>query len=333
MKRRDFLKTTAVAPAAVALNQECYGNDSLDAFAQLSSEQARKRRTLERRRYGRSKIHLSIIGFGGYMLNEQPQGKADRVVADAVERGVNYFDIAPTYGNAQELLGPALEPFRKDIFLACKTTQRSAEGAAKELKASLKALRTDHFDLYQLHGIKDVTKDVDAVFAKGGAMETFLKAKQDGRVRHIGFSAHSVEAAMAALDRYPFDSILFPINFACFYKGSFGPQVVAKAQKVGAAILAIKAMARQRYRKKDHPDRKKYTNCWYQPLSDPERAAMGMRFALAQPITALVPPADPGLFQMGLRMALAGLNPITDDEQGRLREMAKGLRPVFTAKA
>ena len=104
---------------------------------------------LPRREYGKNRIPLSIIGLGGVVVMGVEQNHANRVVAEAVERGVNYFDVAPTYGDAEVKYGPALEPYRKDIFLACKTTQRGREGAAAELKDSLSRLRTDYLDLYQ----------------------------------------------------------------------------------------------------------------------------------------------------------------------------------------
>ena len=108
--------------------------------------------------------------------------------------------------------------------MACKTLERDAAGAAKELKESLKLLQTDHFDLYQLHALTDV-EEVEQAFGPGGAMETILKAKEDGKIRYIGFSAHSEEAAHAALDRFDFDSILFPLSFPTWIGANFGPSV------------------------------------------------------------------------------------------------------------
>jgi len=141
--------------------------------------------------------------------------------------------VSPTYGDAELKLGPALEPYRKKVFLACKTGQRRREGALEELNESLRRLRTDYLDLYQLHSITDVKDDVDVVFAKGGAIEVFLEAEKQGRIRYLGFSAHSEQAALAAMDRYDFDSVLLPINFATFYKGDFGPRVIAAAKSKG----------------------------------------------------------------------------------------------------
>jgi predicted aldo/keto reductase-like oxidoreductase len=320
MRRRDFFRKAAIGSTAVALDQ------ALGPLADGAETDANAAK-LATREYGRTGVRLSVIGFGGYMLAGTDPLHAKRLVAEAVERGVNYFDVAPTYKNAEVLLGPALEPYRKNVFLACKTTERQRDGARAELERSLQRLRTDHFDLYQLHAITHVKKDVDAVFAKGGAMETFIEAKKAGQVRYLGFSAHSAEAALAALDRYEFDSILFPVNFTCYYKGNFGPEVVAKAQSKGAACLAIKALARQKW-PKDDPNRKKFPNCWYQPLSDPKEAGLGLRFTLSEPVTAAVSPADESLFRLALRLA-TNLKPVTNQETEALKRLASTLTPIF----
>jgi len=194
-----------------------------------------------KRRYG-NEDELSILGFGGIMVASTEAPEAERLVGMAIDSDINYFDVAPSYGNAEEMLGPALAPYRENVFLACKTTERSAEAATKELEASLRKMRTDRFDLYQLHAMT-TKEDFDQAVGPGGALEAFVKARQEGKVRHLGFSAHSAECALALLDHFDFDSVLFPINWAHFLHGGFGPQVVDKAGQKGAAVLALKAMA------------------------------------------------------------------------------------------
>ena len=185
-----------------------------------------------KRQYGRTKEKLSIIGFGGMVVKDVTPKEAANFVAEAVDRGVNYFDVAPYYGNAQQRLGPALKPYRQKCFLACKTLERDAAGAAKELKQSLKLLKTDYFDLYQLHALTDV-EEVEQAFGPGGAMETILKAKEDGKIRYIGFSAHSEEAAHAAMDRFDFDSILFPLSFPTWIKSELRPVRLQAGEESG----------------------------------------------------------------------------------------------------
>ena len=127
-----------------------------------------------------------MIGFGGILVTGVEQPVADRRVAEAVERGVNYFDVAPQYGDAEIKLGPALQPHRAHVFLAGKTLERTRAGAAAELKRTLERLRTDHLDLYQLHALTDLEKDVDAAFGKDGALETFIEAKKAGDGKAAG---------------------------------------------------------------------------------------------------------------------------------------------------
>jgi len=286
--------------------------------------------SLPRRPFGNTGIQLSVIGMGGIIVMNAAQDHANRIVGEFVERGVNYFDVAPSYGDAEVKLGPALQPYRKDVFLACKSGERTREGARAELEKSLEHLRTDHFDLYQLHGLTDVAKDVDAAFAKGGAMETFFEAKRSGQVRHLGFSAHSVEAAFAAMDRYDFDSILFPVNFATYEKGRFGPQIMAKAQSKGVARLALKSMALQKWPDEQARERGPYRKCWYEPVTDPRQIELALRFTLSQPVTAALPPGEESLFRLALDFA-PNFIPISESEIAELRSLAAGLNPIFQA--
>ena len=252
--------------------------------------------------------------------------QASQYVAEAVDRGVNYFDVAPFYGNAQERLGPALKPYRQKCFLACKTLERDAAGSAKELEQSLKLLKTDHFDLYQLHALIEV-EEVEQAFGPGGAMETILKAQKDGKVRYIGFSAHSEEAAHAALDRFDFDSILFPLSFPIWIKSKFGPSVYDRAKKAGMGILALKAMAHRQWPK---GKKRRWNKTFYEPFDEIDQAALGLRFTLHLPVTALIPPGHWELFKMALDLAQAGaLTPLNENEQKIVKKIAQKSDPIF----
>ena len=199
------------------------------------------------------------------------------------------------------------------------------EGAAtKELESSLRKMRTDHFDLYQHHAVT-MRKDVQTILGPGGAMEAFEAAKKAGKVRFLGFSAHSVEAATALMDGYAFDTILFPVNYATWHAGGFGPQVLAKAKEKGMGILCLKAMAKGPW---PAGATKRHAKCWYEPLDAPEDAAMGLRFTLSHPVTAAIPPGDETLFAMALKLA-AGFEPLSAAEIEAIK--AKGLAgaPLF----
>ncbi len=287
------------------------------------------RKPIPKRQYGRTKEKLSVIGFGGMVVKNVTPKEAANFVAEAVGRGVNYIDVAPFYGNAQERLGPALKPYRQRCFLACKTLERDAAGSAKELKESLRLLKTDHFDLYQLHALTDV-EEVEEAFGPGGAMETFLKAQKDGTIRYIGFSAHSEEAAHAAMDRFEFASILFPLSLTAWIKGRFGPSVYKRATKAGMGILALKAMMHGNWPKDLKESERPWQKAWYEPFDDIDKAALGLRFTLHLPVNALIPPGHWELFKMALDLAQAGaLVPLNEDEQKIIKKIAWKSDPLF----
>jgi predicted aldo/keto reductase-like oxidoreductase len=186
-------------------------------------------------------------------------------------------------------------------------------------------MRTDHFDLYQLHAMTSV-EDVKKVMGKGGAMETFLEARKEGKVRFLGFSAHSVEAALALMDQFDFDTILYPVSYTTWYAGNFGAQILARAQEKNMGILALKAMAKGPWPK--DADRSKYPKCWYEPLSNPEDAKMGLRFTLSHPVTAALPPGDGRLFKLALELK-EDLTPLKANEIAEIKAKAFTGQPLF----
>ncbi|MGQ9630448.1 MAG: aldo/keto reductase [bacterium] len=281
---------------------------------------------MEKRKYGKTDEKLSVVGFGGIVVKDEEPSSASRLVAQAVDRGINYFDVAPTYGNAEERLGPALEPYRKSVFLACKTEKRTKKEAEEALRQSLKNLRTDHFDLYQLHAVTTL-EEVEQIVGPGGALEAFVEAREKGFVRYLGFSAHSEEAAIALLDRFEFDSILFPFNWVCWHQGNFGPRVLEKAQKKGVGILALKALAKRKWR--DENERKKrWPKCWYAPVDSPEEASLALRFVLSKPITAATSPSHAELLWWACDAA-DNFKPLSKKEAAQLAKMSEGLDPIF----
>jgi aryl-alcohol dehydrogenase-like predicted oxidoreductase len=284
---------------------------------------------MERRPFGNTTDSLSLVGLGGVAFVGLDQPASNDLVAEAIDNGVNYFDVAPSYGHEQETekrLGPALRPYRDQAFLACKTAVRTGAGAAEELERSLRYLETDYFDLYQLHAITSL-EDVETAFAPGGAMDVIVAARDAGKIRHIGFSAHSVEAAFAALDRFPFASALFPVNFVTYQQGNFGPQIVQRCIDAGAARLALKAMARPHW-VEGAP--RSFPNCWYEPIADKALAEIALRFTLSESVTAAVPPGDPRLWRWAVEFAQR-FTPLTEDERAYLATVAEDLQPIFKA--
>ena len=134
---------------------------------------------MQYRKLGRTGFDVSAVSYGGIVSMEDGQAASDRYVAWALERGINYFDVAPTYGDAEEKLGNSIAPHRSKIRLACKTAERLKVNAQKELKRSQELLHTDYFDVYQLHAISSM-EDVDIAFGPGGVMEMVREMKEKG---------------------------------------------------------------------------------------------------------------------------------------------------------
>jgi predicted aldo/keto reductase-like oxidoreductase len=314
MKRRSFIRNTALGGLALGLTS-------------MGKDMPIKEGSVPKRKLGKTGESLSVIGFGGIMLNDNPQEYANDLVARAFDSGINYYDISPLYGNAQDKLGPALKSYRNKCFLACKTQERGAAGAEKQLEESLRIFGTDHFDLYQLHALSSVD-EVEKAFGPDGAMEVFTKAKQQGKVRYLGFSAHSVDAALLAMEKFDFDTILFPINFNCWYTGDFGPQVFEAAKSKNMGILALKAMA---YTLLKEGEKKLYKNVWYRPVQDDEMARLALRFTLSKDITAAIPPGDAEFFWKAVE-TVKDFHAITREETEKLINYIGVNPPIFEHK-
>ena len=257
MKRREFMGAMAGSIAASA------------AKTRPGTEYTIR---LPRRPLGETGISLSVIGFSGLVARDSTPEAVNQVVGESLDRGVNFFDIAASYGNSEEMLSPALKPHRNAIFLSSKTRQRTREGAQADFDRSSGIMGTDYFDLYLVHGIQHVDRDVDAAFAPGGAMAFLLEKQREGRIRFLGFSAHSNEAALAALERHPFDFFYFPVSYAPWLKENFGPAVLAKAQEKNIPCISLKSLARQRW-PEDAVKADRCPKCWYQPVEDNAEAS------------------------------------------------------------
>jgi aryl-alcohol dehydrogenase-like predicted oxidoreductase len=318
MRRRSFLQMNLMGVLGLS------GLYNLAEETQEASSTIHRKPLLQRV-LGRTGERVSIIGLGGVVVMDQTQETANAIVQKAIAHGVNFVDTAPAYGNSEEILGVALKSFRDNIFLSSKTMERTRSGAEQELIRSLERLQTDHLDLYMLHGFRE-TRDVNRALGRGGAIEAFLQAKEEGKIRYIGFSSHSAEAALQAIDDFEFDILLFPVNYVSYLKANFGPEVIAKARQEKMGIIGFKSLARQPWPSDDF--QKHWLKSSYEPVLDPEEADLALRFSLSQPIAAVIPPGDERLFQMALEMG-HGFRPINDREERQLRRMAHRLEPLF----
>ncbi len=281
---------------------------------------------MQQRRLAKTDYMLSIAGFGGIAVMDESPGYSAALVRKAIGRGINYFDVAPTYGNAEERLGPALEPFRDEVFLACKTAERTRADAERQLGESLEKLRTDHLDLYQIHGIANL-HEVDAVTESGGALDALRDAREKGLTRLLGFSAHSEEAALAMMERFDFDTILFPLNYVTWYQGRFGQEVLKEALSREMGILALKVLARTSWRQGQE---RTWPKCWYMPVLDEKEARMAVRWAFSRPITSAVSPGHAELLWW-LADAAEHFRPTSAAEEKQIAAAAQGIEPIFTS--
>jgi predicted aldo/keto reductase-like oxidoreductase len=168
-------------------------------------------------------------------------------------------------------------------------------------------------------------EDLEEATGAGGALEMIVKARDEGLVRFIGFSAHSAEVAVELMDRFHFDSVLFPVNWVNYFESGFGPQIMQKARSVGTARLALKGMASHQLEDRNSRVRDK---CWYYPLEDRRLASLALRWTLTQPVTAAIPPGDQELFRLAVEIAQE-FTPVSDAETEELKRLAKGKSPLF----
>jgi len=322
MKRRTFLKTVGGATGGLALGVDPILGAEFPAPAAVETVAGLPRRVL-----GRTGQKLSIVGFPGLSLVHYEQKQCDEGIRKAFDRGINYFDVAPAYGDGvcETKLGIGLQGLdRSRYFLACKTKMRDQEGARKELENSLKLLKTDHFDLYQMHHLVKPA-DVKRALGPGGAIETLLKAREEGKVKYLGFSAHSTKGALEALKGFRFDTVMFPINFAEFYLRDFGKEVMELANQQGAAIIAIKPMSRGAWPK----DVKRTREWWYRSVEEPREVDLAWRFTLSQKgVVAGIPPSFLDLLDKAIEAA-KNYRPPTAADLAELQQIAKTCESIF----
>src|SRR6478672_2311043 len=230
MKRRTFLSTSAAAGLS------------------LSEAPSGKAAAVEipKRVFGKTGEKLTIIGQAGGRFPMCTFEDAKAITQRAYDLGINYFDCARIYwnGKSEEVYGAVLPPFRKKIFLTTKSPERSRSAAEADLEKSLRALKTDYIDLWQIHQVSEMA-EVEQIFAPGGAIEAFVAAKKGGKCRFIGFTGHhdpEVHLAMLkAFDAY--DTILMPLNPADPSYLSFEQKVLPVAVARGLGIQAMKSTA------------------------------------------------------------------------------------------
>jgi len=243
--RRTFLKSLAGATAGISLAATPMGTkiELRDKLGEI----------LPKRKLGRTGEYVTMLGTGGYHIGWTTERDAQEVIEAALEGGVRFFDTAESYsqGVSEERYGKFLTPKYRDlIFLMTKSTGKDAQTVQEHLEGSLRRLKVDQIDLFQVHSIR-TPEDVDNRIEQG-VLEVLLKAKQDGKVKYLGFTGHqNPHAHTRMLERTQhsdiFDTVLMPVNVLDQSYFSFTHNVIPQALERKMGILAIKSLADGRF--------------------------------------------------------------------------------------
>lgn len=279
---------------------------------------------MEYRRLGRLGHESSVLIYGAASLGAVSQDVADASIAEALAAGINHIDVAASYGDAELRLGAMMDDLRPRVFLATKTGERDAEGAWASINRSLERLRTDHVDLIQLHevGQRDT---LDEVTRTRGALESLVRARDEGLVRGIGITGHHHTAPAThteALRRFDFDTVLTPLNRRLWtvpgYAADFNALVeLAQARDVG--LMTIKMIARRPW-----PDEVRRLATWYEPFTDQELITAALAWLLnGHPaITGLATAGETQLLARVIEAERARVGLAADEAAKRLDALA-----------
>jgi len=289
---------------------------------------------METRPLGDTGHESSVLTFGAIALNYLDQAAADEMVDTVLDAGVNHVDVAPTYGDAELKLAPTLADRRDEVFLGCKTQERTYNGAWGELHRSLDRLGVDKIDLYQFHAVTRYD-ELDAITGEytpemaqegdPGALQAFRDAKEEGLIDHIGLTSHGDPALIReAIRRIPdLETVMFPFNYTLAAKE--GPEydyesVIDLANENGLGVLCIKAFAKGPW-PEDVPGDERPYETWYEPYDSEADLGACLRFALSNDITSIPNAGDPELVPAILGAA-ESFEPMDETEKRELLERA-----------
>lgn len=284
---------------------------------------------METRRFGRTGHMSTVAIFGAAALSGVSQEEADRAMEQIIEAGVTHIDVARSYGDAELRIGPWMPRERGRFFLGSKTTERTREGAWKELQETLQRLQIETLDLYQCHAVTTM-EELDKLTMKGGALETMVKARDEGLTKYLGITGHGVDAPkiyLEALRRFDFDSVLFPLNFVQMGNPEYRKYAeeliaVCKAKDVGTMI--IKHVTKGPWGDKPHT-----ATTWYEPFDKMEEIQKGVNFALSYDVTGICTPGDTRVLPLVLK-ACENFRRLNQDEIEEMIKSGELYEPLFT---
>jgi predicted aldo/keto reductase-like oxidoreductase len=265
--------------------------------------------SLPKRSLGKTGVEVSVLGLGGegILRTFGHEQEAVSLINRAIDLGITYFESARAYAGSESYYGMALKEKRRDIFLASKSHERTADGALKYLETTLGMMKTTYLDLWMIHDVR-TTKDLDVIFGPKGAIKAYEAAQRNKLVRFIGISGHRNPTILSrALDLFPFDTVLMPINPAEPHYWSFLHEVLPKAQGKGMGILGMKTLSRGVCIK----------------IFGAESVENFLRFAMTQPISTAVVGCDTiDQLEMNVRIAKS-FQPMPQKDQDILLNKVK----------
>jgi predicted aldo/keto reductase-like oxidoreductase len=194
---------------------------------------------MEKIRLGKTELMVSRIGFGGIPIQKPSEEEAIRLVQDSLDRGVNFIDTSRVYTTSEERIGKAIAGRRADVLLATKSVGRTPEAIHADLDQSLKNLQTDYVDLFQFHNVS-TEQDLKVVLEPGGPLDAVRKARDQGRIRHIGITSHRLTVALEAVKSGVFETVMIALNFV---NSEAADELIPLARENDVGIIVMKPMA------------------------------------------------------------------------------------------
>ncbi|MCU1488965.1 MAG: Aldo/keto reductase [Acidimicrobiaceae bacterium] len=285
--------------------------------------------------FGRTGHESSRVIFGAAGLGDVTKDEADAVLEVLLAHGVNHLDTASSYGDAEQRMGPWMEQYRDRFFLATKTDARDGSGARASLERSLERLRVDKVDSIQLHDLVE-EDEWEQAFSPNGAVAALARAREEGLCDFIGVTGHGLRICsmhLRSLERFDFDSVLFPYNAALLANDAYRAdveQLIGVCLERNVAIQTIKAIARRRYQGEPAPGERRLA--WYEPLTDPEAIERAVAFVLQRPELFLISSSDWRELPMLLEAAEKPRRSVSEQEVLADRERF-GTEPLFDGAA
>ena len=282
---------------------------------------------MQKRILGKTGHQSTVVTFGTYAVGYVDQDEADRAIQLVLDHGVNHFDIAPTYGHAMEQVAPWMPELQDDIFLGAKTAVRDRDGAWRDVESILKRMNVEEFDLFQLHSVGTL-EQLDLATAPGGSLETLIEMREQGMTKWLGITGHGPDVPgtiLEALNRFDFDTIMFPLNPAAARDPEYNQvtsRLLSEANRRNIGIQTIKMIARGGW-----GNSHKECHTWYDPHRNQEDIDRSLWWVLSQQIHTAPSCGEISLLPKVLDAA-ERFRPLSEAEQYEVLESQHPPRPL-----